>query len=84
MAATKKSTTELSTAELWKLYKGRVVADACQLYQKGKLKTAEDISNYLAPITKELQEAIAIAMGLGTTIPSNIRKSINMLLRGIY
>lgn len=80
MAATKKSTTELSTAELWKLYKGRVVADACKLYQKDKLKTAEDISNFLAPITKELQDAIAIAIGLGAADPKD--KVIDLILEG--
>ncbi len=55
---------ELAAEQSWPIFKGKVVAAACRLYQKGKLNNSDDISALLNPFHSELREAIGIATGI--------------------
>ena len=77
LTAAEQAREELTADTLWPQFKGKVVASACRLYQKGKLKSADDISAMLNPLQNELRDAIGIATGIAG---SDIRDKLITLI----
>ena len=71
---------KITSNQTWSLFKGEVVAAACQLYQSGQLKSADDISALLTPLNDEIRAAIGIATGLNEGKQED--KLITMILNG--
>ena len=69
---------ELAAEQSWSVFKGKVIAAACRLYQEGHLHNAADVSELLNPLQNELREAISITTGIAG---GDIReKLINLIL----